>query len=110
MYNTEVPSCNHCCHGRAISITYSECVSVTLSIQHAKCTCHSVVLSVASLAPHYLINSTIFIKKVTEHKACILTFSTKLSKTFPIIRIIQQQIVINIKTSSCKVSITVVRF
>jgi len=26
---------NHCCSGRAISITYSECVSVTLGFQHA---------------------------------------------------------------------------
>jgi hypothetical protein len=27
---------NHCCRGKAISITYSECVSVALVIQHAK--------------------------------------------------------------------------
>ena len=27
---------NHCCCGKAISITYSECVSVALGIQHAE--------------------------------------------------------------------------
>jgi hypothetical protein len=28
---------NHFCRGKAISITYSECVSEALVIQHAKC-------------------------------------------------------------------------
>jgi hypothetical protein len=27
-------------------------------------------------SPHYLINGTIFEKKVTEHKKCVLIFST----------------------------------
>ena len=27
-------SCNHYCRGKAVSITYSECVFVTLDIQH----------------------------------------------------------------------------
>jgi hypothetical protein len=34
--NIEARSRNHCCRGKAISITYSECVSVALAIQHAK--------------------------------------------------------------------------
>jgi len=25
-FNIEVPSCNHCCNGKAINITYSDCV------------------------------------------------------------------------------------
>jgi hypothetical protein len=33
--NIEARSCNHCCSGKAGSITYSECVSVALGIQHA---------------------------------------------------------------------------
>jgi hypothetical protein len=32
----------HCSHGKAISITYSECVSVALVIQHAVHICHTV--------------------------------------------------------------------
>jgi len=33
--NNEVHSYNHCCSGKAISITYSECVFVVLGINHA---------------------------------------------------------------------------
>jgi hypothetical protein len=31
----ETRSCNHCCRVKAISITYSECVSIALGVQHA---------------------------------------------------------------------------
>ena len=34
--NIEARSRNHCCHGEAISNTYSECVFVALVIQHAE--------------------------------------------------------------------------
>jgi hypothetical protein len=33
--NIEARSRTHCCRGQAINITYSECVFVTLGIQHA---------------------------------------------------------------------------
>jgi hypothetical protein len=33
--NIEARSCNHCCSGKALSITYCECVFVALGIQHA---------------------------------------------------------------------------
>jgi hypothetical protein len=42
--NFEARSRNHCCSGKAISITYSVCVSVLLVIQHAKRT-RSFILS-----------------------------------------------------------------
>jgi hypothetical protein len=41
--NTEAPSRNHCCHGKAISIICSECVFVALSIQHAMRMRHVVI-------------------------------------------------------------------
>jgi len=34
--NIEARSCNHCCSGKAASISYSECVSEALVIWHAK--------------------------------------------------------------------------
>jgi len=35
--NVDLRSCNHCCSGKAINITYSESVFVALGIQHARC-------------------------------------------------------------------------
>ena len=34
LHITDTRSRNHCCSGKAISITYSECVSVALVIKH----------------------------------------------------------------------------
>ena len=60
----EVRSHNHCCHGKAINITYSGCVSVTLVIQHAKrmrdITFSSAACLTYHIFPHYLIHGTIF--------------------------------------------------
>jgi len=38
-----------------------------------------------NIFPHYLINGTIIGEKITEHKMCVLIFSTTLSETFLII-------------------------
>jgi len=67
---------NQCCRGKAISITYYECVSVALGIRQGT--------SMACPALKYI--STLSHKrhdfqkeKVTEHKACLLSFSKNLS-------------------------------
>jgi hypothetical protein len=44
--------CKHRCRGKAISITYSECVSVALVIQHAK-GMHCIMSYVACLPVPY---------------------------------------------------------
>jgi hypothetical protein len=51
--NTAVCSPNHCCHGKAISIKYYECVFVALVVQHAKLLCHLTLSSLACLALPY---------------------------------------------------------
>jgi len=51
--NIEERSYNHCCSGKAINITYSECVFVALVILHAKRTRHIILSSVACLALPY---------------------------------------------------------
>jgi hypothetical protein len=69
--NTEARSRNHCCHGKAISITYSEFVSMALVIQHTKRMRRIILSSVdypdLHIFPHYLLNVAIVRKKVMEH-------------------------------------------
>jgi hypothetical protein len=105
---------NHCCRGKAISITYSKCVSVALDIQHAK-GMHRITLSPVD-CPALPYFSTLshkrhdFMKKVIEHKMCVLILSTILSKTFLILRRNERDMVINIHMSSCKVPVMPVKF
>jgi hypothetical protein len=51
-----------------------------------------------------------FRKKATEHKMRVLIFSTTLSETYVAIRRIQRDIIINIHSFSCKVSVILVSF
>jgi hypothetical protein len=51
--NTGARSSNHCCRVKAINITYSECVSVALVIQHAKRMRRIILSSVACLTVPY---------------------------------------------------------
>jgi hypothetical protein len=74
MYERKVEalSCNNYCNGKAISITYSECVYIFLphlsSIQSTYTLyCHLWPVRLYHIFPHYLINGTNF-GKVTEHK------------------------------------------
>ena len=65
--------------------------------------CHPWRIQLYCIFPHYLINSTIFSK--TYWKECIFLFSLQhLSKKF-ILTMIQQDIIINIHRSSCKVPV-----
>jgi hypothetical protein len=80
--NIEVHSCNHCCSGKATSITDSECAFLALVIHHKICIHDIVLSSVACPAPQYF--STLSHKwydfrektKFIAHKICIFIFST----------------------------------
>ena len=66
-------SCNHCCSGKAVSITYRECLYVALGMQRA---------IRMRLVIYGLSGSTIFFatrfsgKKYIEHEVCVWRSST----------------------------------
>ena len=70
--NNEARSRNHCCCGKAISITRSECVFEALTIQHPKRMRRIILSSVTCLVPPYfsLISEPARFseEKVIEHK------------------------------------------
>jgi hypothetical protein len=78
--NIEGSSRNHCCHGKAISIMHSECLSVALFIQFAMRMRRIILPSVACLTVLHF--STLshrrhgFRRNVMKHKMCVLIFST----------------------------------
>jgi len=62
--NNEGRSCNHCCSGKAVIVTYSECVSVALGIQHEITHapyCYLWPAWLYNIFTHYIINGTIFL-------------------------------------------------
>ena len=82
--NFEAHSSNHCYRGRAISITYSECVFATLVILYAQRTRRIMFSFVTCLALPYF--STLshkwhdFREKFIKYKMCVLIFPTTLSE------------------------------
>jgi len=70
-------------------------VFVTLDIEHAMRMHHLSTAASPTLQyfSNYLINGTIFEKKVIEHKMCVLIFSTMLPEIFLIIRRIDLDII-----------------
>jgi len=68
-HTAEARSCNHCCNGKAIYITYSQCASVALGTQHVIRMRHIVIRSY-NIFPRCVISSTILGRTVIEYKMC----------------------------------------
>ena len=93
-------------------ITHSECVFLTLVIQHAVCIGRIMSFMASPAVPYF---STLshkrhdFRKIVTEQKICVLIFSSTLSEGFLNLRRIQVDIIIRVRRFSCKVPVIPVR-
>jgi hypothetical protein len=74
--NTAARSCNHNSRGKAISITYVECVYSLSYPTWALSYCRMWLLRLHLVFQHYLINGMILGGKIIEHKKCVLIFST----------------------------------
>jgi hypothetical protein len=95
----EACKCNHCCHGKASSITYSKYAFVALVTQHAHAMldCCLCPVHFYHILPHYLINTWFSEKGYWSYN--VLQFSLKVSsETSHILRKIQQDIVTNVHT------------
>ena len=85
----EERSPKHCCYGMVIIIPYYVCVSVAqitnLQSTCAVLFCHQWLASLYHIFPHYLINVTVFRKKLWNIKR-VLIFSALLSEIFLVLK------------------------
>ena len=103
---------NHCCSGKGISITYSECVFLASGIQYAK-RCRIILPSLFCPALQYF--STLYHKRrnyqIRYGARDVILLSVQLSsETFLTLRIILRDTIIYGLRSSCKVPVNLVRF
>jgi hypothetical protein len=94
--NINARSCNYSCHGKAVSVTCSECVFVALVIQHAmrlrRLYCHLWPGRLYHVFPHFLVNDTIFRRKLIGYKFWVVISLKILSENFLILPVIQRDI------------------
>jgi hypothetical protein len=98
--NIEARSHNHCYRGKAISITYTECVCVC-TFSYPACNaralcCHLWPVRPYSIFPHFLIIGTFF-KNTLLNIKCVFWFSLQfLSDIFLVLRRIELDMIINV--------------
>jgi len=110
--NIKARSCHHCCSGKAISISYYECVLVALGIQHAMRLRHIVICGLPALQYFSTLSKkgTIFEpkKKLFNMTVCFDFICNTVTK-FLTVSTNERDTIKNVYWSSCEVLI-IVRF
>jgi hypothetical protein len=111
LHDVEVPSRNRRWRARAVSTTYSRCVSVVLVIQHAPC--YTVTCGLSGCTEFFLFiltNGAIVGKKKNLNIKNVFWFSMQIS-TFLILRWFQLVFLkINVRSSLCKMAVMLIGF
>ena len=113
IWPTEACSCNHCCSGKSISITYSECVFVALGVQHAMRVRHIVVYVLPGSTTFFHVWKTgRFREGGGEYWTLrVFRFSLQLlTEPFHVLKRNERDVIVNVYWSSCKLPVTLVRF
>ena len=105
---------NHCCLEKAISITYLCVFTRACSLNYPACNAHAPYfmrpLWLHHIFRHYLINGTIFEKKMLNTK-CVFWFSLQLSfEKFLLVKRIKRDVAKNVEKSSCKLPLLLSEF
>jgi hypothetical protein len=92
-YNTGARSCNHCCSGKALSISHCGLVFVALGIQHGMCMRHNPLCGLSgSVIFLHIISQTAQLKKKSLLNAKrAFWFSLQIFLTFLIVRRTQRK-------------------
>ena len=104
---------NHYCCGKPISVTYSECASVSLVTQHSLHVRYTVICGLsASATIFHVISYMARLKgqKLFNIKHVLLFCLQSFSDTFLILRRIQRDIIINVRRYSSEVPVILGRF
>ena len=93
--NIEALSCNHCCSGKAIIITYSVCVCRLMYSAYSARERIVICVPPGSTGVFHIISWTAQFsgEKMIEHEMYVLIFSTRLYKVFLILRRNEQDII-----------------
>jgi hypothetical protein len=100
----EARSRNHCCHGKSVSVTYPECgCSFCYPAYKVRAPYYIVILGLpgCTVFSHSISHKRHYFRKIfIGHIVCFFLFSRYiLSETFLILRRIQRDIIVNVRTS-----------
>ena len=102
----ELVSCNHCCSGKAISITYCEFMFVALGVQPAMRRCHIAICDLTGSTKHFFFisHTTGFVENTLFKKNYLLLQLWNILGTFAKFRKATISFVMSVRSSAWDIS------